>query len=228
VGTPGAQISLVIRDAVGNVVGSQTVFADLAGNWMVSFGGVTLYDESYSVEVMQTPAMWGGGGLADDQTTRFISIFNGSILPAPFIREHLLPGQIVGQILTPLTLEQAIADLVNGRNPGISSFGSAGLGAGGNLPYFVGNPAEAPGGAQAGAGMEAPAGIAVTVTVADDPRPGSMYSGVVTFPSGAAEWYLAPDGKIGLDPEVEGFKPSEAEMQEFLKALEKVRKEKGF
>jgi hypothetical protein len=64
-----------------------------------------------------------------------------------------------------------------------------------------------------------PAGISVTVDQVT--RPGALVSGKVTFSDGAlADWYLDQMGRLGVVPKVQGYKPSQSDVQEFQMALQ--------
>jgi hypothetical protein len=52
-------------------------------------------------------------------------------------------------------------------------------------------------------------------------RPGAVVSGKVTFSDGnRAEWYLDQSGRLGLAPELAGYRPPAADVQQFQVALE--------
>jgi len=52
-------------------------------------------------------------------------------------------------------------------------------------------------------------------------RPGSAISGTVTFSDGvAAKWYVDQMGRLGLDPDQEGYQPSESDIQAFQTELQ--------
>ena len=123
-------------------------------------------------------------------------------------------------------LAGVLGSLLGGAGSGGGAFGAGGFGGGGSAQYFPGNPAEASAGD--GSAKIDPEGIAVSVTVADDLREGSVHHGLVTFPTGTAEWYLTAEGNIGLKPEGEDYQPSDAERAKFLEELGRIRKERGF
>ncbi len=51
-------------------------------------------------------------------------------------------------------------------------------------------------------------------------RPGSIVSGNVTFSDGTkADWYLDQTGRLGLVPEIPGYRPSPEDSSEFMLAL---------
>lgn len=63
----------------------------------------------------------------------------------------------------------------------------------------------------------------VTVTVDEIARPGLMASGRVTFGDGkGGMWYVDEMGRLGIDPEVEGYRPSEADILAFQRELQSV------
>lgn len=63
----------------------------------------------------------------------------------------------------------------------------------------------------------------VKVTVDDIARPGVMASGRVTFADGqGGMWYIDQMGRLGVDPDTEGYQPSEADILAFQKELQRV------
>lgn len=63
----------------------------------------------------------------------------------------------------------------------------------------------------------------VTVTVDEIARPGVMASGRVTFADGqGGMWYVDELGRLGVDPDTEGYRPSEADVVAFQKELQRV------
>ena len=69
-----------------------------------------------------------------------------------------------------------------------------------------------------------PAGASeVKVSVDDIARPGLMASGHVTFADGnSGMWYVDEMGRLGIDPEVEGYQPSESDILAFQRELQTV------
>ncbi len=66
-------------------------------------------------------------------------------------------------------------------------------------------------------------GGSVSVTVDEIARPGVMASGRVTFPNGqAGVWYVDEQGQLGLDPDTEGYRPTEADVMAFQRELQAV------
>jgi hypothetical protein len=79
----------------------------------------------------------------------------------------------------------------------------------------------------------APAGTlpasAVSVSVDQLTKPGTMISGKVTFSDGQlADWYLDQTGRLGVVPKVAGYKPSAADVQDFQVALQQEVAKLGF
>ncbi|MBC8096519.1 MAG: hypothetical protein H7Y43_11975 [Akkermansiaceae bacterium] len=66
-----------------------------------------------------------------------------------------------------------------------------------------------------------PATGSVSLTIDQLARPGSMVSGKVTFTDGnIADWYIDQTGRLGLAPQVTGYRPAPADVQQFQIALE--------
>jgi hypothetical protein len=60
-------------------------------------------------------------------------------------------------------------------------------------------------------------------------RPGALVSGSVTFSDGMkADWYLDQTGRLGLIAKQQGYKPSQADVQQFQMALEREMAKMGF
>lgn len=90
--------------------------------------------------------------------------------------------------------------------------------AAGKQPLAVG-PAEEP----------AVPGSAVSVTVDQVTRPGSLASGKVKFSDGkSAEWYLDQMGRLGLVPKEQGYKPSQEDLMDFQVELQNELARLGF
>ena len=100
---------LVIRDSVGTPIAQRTVYADLAGNWMVSFLGVELADEPYTLEIHETPSSWNG---LNGEGARVLGVtFNGAVLSPGALNAPSAAGQIMGSVLTPVSLEELVHQL---------------------------------------------------------------------------------------------------------------------
>ena len=69
----------------------------------------------------------------------------------------------------------------------------------------------------------------VSVSVDKIAQPGTMVSGGVTFSDGAsADWYLDQTGRLGVVPKQQGYKPTQADVQQFQAALEREMTKMGF
>lgn len=67
-----------------------------------------------------------------------------------------------------------------------------------------------------------PGGGGVVVQVDQITRPGSIISGKVAFSDGqTADWYIDQTGRLGLIAKQPGYKPSQADAQEFQLALQR-------
>jgi hypothetical protein len=61
----------------------------------------------------------------------------------------------------------------------------------------------------------------VSIAVDQLARPGTVVSGQVTFSDGnKADWYIDQTGRLGLAPQVTGYRPAAADVQQFQLALE--------
>jgi hypothetical protein len=69
------------------------------------------------------------------------------------------------------------------------------------------------------AGTSGPGGVSLSVD--QIARPGAMVSGKVTFSDGnTAAWHFDQTGRLGLIPQVTGYRPPAADLQQFKVALE--------
>ena len=69
----------------------------------------------------------------------------------------------------------------------------------------------------------------VSVVLDQLARPGALVSGKVTFSDGnTADWYLDQTGRLGLSPQVPGYRPPAADVQQFQIALEAELSKVGF
>jgi hypothetical protein len=63
----------------------------------------------------------------------------------------------------------------------------------------------------------------VKVTVDEIARPGLMASGRVTFSDGqGGMWYVDEMGRLGIDPDTDGYRPAEADIMAFQSELRTV------
>lgn len=68
----------------------------------------------------------------------------------------------------------------------------------------------------------------VSVTIDQITRPGAMISGRATFSDGQkAGWYLDQTGRLGLDPDKAGYRPSQDDVMAFQVELEKLARSQG-
>ena len=76
-------------------------------------------------------------------------------------------------------------------------------------------------------GAPGPGGVSLSVD--QIARPGAMVSGKVTFSDGnTATWHFDQTGRLGLAPQVTGYRPSDADLQEFKLALEAELAKQGY
>ncbi len=69
----------------------------------------------------------------------------------------------------------------------------------------------------------------VSLTVDKITRPGAIVSGSTTFSDGnKAEWMLDQMGRLGVVPEVEGYKPSAGDVAAFQASLQEELQKLGF
>lgn len=75
---------------------------------------------------------------------------------------------------------------------------------------------------------KSPAGR-VSVTIDQITRPGAMISGRVTFSDGeTAEWFLDGAGRLGLNPNKPGYRPTQKDILSFQDELERVARSQGY
>ena len=88
-------------------------------------------------------------------------------------------------------------------------------------------PPQAPAEKQTAAPETAPGGVLVVVD--EIAKPGTAVSGKVTFTDGnSADWYFDQTGRLGLVPQKEGYRPPQADLQQFQAALEAELSKLGF
>jgi hypothetical protein len=69
----------------------------------------------------------------------------------------------------------------------------------------------------------------VSVRVDQITKPGAIVSGKVTFSDGqTADWHLDQTGRLGVVPKQQGYKPSQADVQDFQLALQQEVAKLGF
>lgn len=94
-------------------------------------------------------------------------------------------------------------------------------------PLTASQPAPAVSPANTSAPAPVPGGVSLAVDKIA--KPGTVVSGNVTFCDGnAADWYIDQTGRLGLAPKIEGYRPPQAEVQQFQAALEAELSKLGF
>lgn len=69
----------------------------------------------------------------------------------------------------------------------------------------------------------------VRVTFSELVRPGMAVSGRVTFANGkVADWWVDRMGRLGLNPDDKEFRPTETEMMEFQRELQRAARKRGY
>lgn len=69
----------------------------------------------------------------------------------------------------------------------------------------------------------------VQVTIDQITKPSALISGRVTFSDGqTAAWYLDQMGRLGLDPDTVGYRPSEQDILAFQVELQRVARSQGY
>jgi hypothetical protein len=69
----------------------------------------------------------------------------------------------------------------------------------------------------------------VSVTIDQITRPGSAISGKATFSDGQkAEWYLDTLGRLGINPDTPGYRPSQEDLMAFQMELQRAAQRVGF
>ncbi len=87
----------------------------------------------------------------------------------------------------------------------------------------------APSGAGGARAAQPPVAGQVSVSVDKLARPGALVSGKVTFTDGnQAAWHLDQTGRLGLVPQQAGYRPPDADVEDFRAALETELAKLGF
>jgi hypothetical protein len=106
--------------------------------------------------------------------------------------------------------------------PKSATLGAGAASAGSNAPATPGKPAATPAAAPKTPGT-------VSVQVDQLTRPGAVVSGKVTFSDGnTADWYFDQTGRLGLLPQQQGYRPPQADLQQFQAALDQELSKLGF
>ncbi len=68
----------------------------------------------------------------------------------------------------------------------------------------------------------------ISVTIHEDPLQGSVISGAVVFSDGqSGQWMIDQEGRLAMDPDTQGYQPSEADVVEFQEKLREVVESQG-
>lgn len=77
--------------------------------------------------------------------------------------------------------------------------------------------------------LPAAGGGKVSVSIDQIARPSAMISGKVTFSDGqAASWSIDQMGRLGLDPDTPGYRPTEADVMQFQVELQRLARSQGY
>tara|TARA_B100001093_G_scaffold516213_1_gene594478 strand:- start:9 stop:473 length:465 start_codon:yes stop_codon:yes gene_type:complete len=76
-------------------------------------------------------------------------------------------------------------------------------------------------------GETGPAGD-ISVSIHEDPLQGSVISGAVVFSDGqGGQWMIDQEGRLAMDPDTQGYQPSEADVVEFQEKLREAVESQG-
>jgi len=68
----------------------------------------------------------------------------------------------------------------------------------------------------------------VRVSIDEIAPPNAMLSGEVVFSDGArAEWFVDETGRLALNPEIQGYRPSQPDVMEFQRELQRLAQSQG-
>ncbi|MCH1509563.1 MAG: hypothetical protein L7T84_10195 [Akkermansiaceae bacterium] len=68
----------------------------------------------------------------------------------------------------------------------------------------------------------------ISVSIHEDPLQGSVISGAVVFSDGqGGQWMIDQEGRLAMDPDTQGYQPSEADVVEFQEKLREVVESQG-
>ena len=68
----------------------------------------------------------------------------------------------------------------------------------------------------------------ISVSIHDDALQGSMISGAVVFSDGqSGQWMIDQEGRLAMDPDTQGYQPSEADVVEFQEKLREAVESQG-
>ncbi|MDB4734430.1 hypothetical protein OAF62_01740 [Akkermansiaceae bacterium] len=68
----------------------------------------------------------------------------------------------------------------------------------------------------------------ISVSIHDDALQGSVISGAVVFSDGqSGQWMIDQEGRLAMDPDTQGYQPSEADVVEFQEKLREAVESQG-
>lgn len=68
----------------------------------------------------------------------------------------------------------------------------------------------------------------ISVSIHEDPLQGSVISGAVVFSDGqGGQWMIDQEGRLAMDPDTQGYQPSEADVVEFQEKLREAVESQG-
>ena len=68
----------------------------------------------------------------------------------------------------------------------------------------------------------------IAVSIHEDPLQGSVISGDVVFSDGqGGQWMIDQEGRLAMDPDTQGYQPSEADVVEFQEKLREAVESQG-
>ncbi len=140
-------------------------------------------------------------------------------------------GSELGVRMTYMDVRLLVDDLkLTPKDPAPSKTPESVLTAPGPLPAAAGQPAAGqPGKTAPKPGGPGGAAGGISVSVDELTRPGAVVSGKVTFSDGKrADWSIDQTGRVGLAPEQAGYRPPNADLQQFEAALERELSKLGF
>ncbi len=68
----------------------------------------------------------------------------------------------------------------------------------------------------------------ISVSIHEDPLQGSVISGAVVFSDGqGGQWMIDQEGRLAMDPDTQGYQPSEEDVVEFQEKLREAVESQG-
>ncbi|HID70476.1 MAG TPA: hypothetical protein EYP35_08480, partial [Desulfobacterales bacterium] len=111
---PGTTLEFILYDALGNQIAYQSVMADTAGDWLVSFPGALMFDHPHHMEIQQTASTYNASTAGFFNMRVFYNpnfssmVFSNASLDVETVFAYL-PSTVMGSIhignLSPFNLE---------------------------------------------------------------------------------------------------------------------------